>query len=302
MRILDCLEAFGQSLIGQMERLTIENYVRIMTRFAHWLDPDDAEVSDLHTDLVDAYRIALVARGLKPKTVSLELSAIRRFCRWCVAQRLLLTDPTLPIVWPKMPHTLPRALSSRELDALHAALIAPCKQDAKSVRLWARNRRAIYVMLYAGLRIAEAAALDWGAVDFHARTLTVYDGKGGKDRSVPLHPVLMAELERVPPDARYGAVCGQKYGEPVGPKGLGHVFERWLPQQGVDGISAHRLRHTCATLMRRYGADLLDIQQILGHESLSTTQRYLGADPEQLRRAIDRLPAPNDKPVLRLVV
>jgi site-specific recombinase XerD len=76
----------------------------------------------------------------------------------------------------------------------------------------------------------------------------------------------------------------------MGPRSLAHICQRWLPAQGVDDVTAHALRRACATLMRRAGADLETIRGVLGHESLATTELYLGPDPELLRRGVDGLP------------
>lgn len=308
-KIVDLIPAWQHMLRGQqLVESTVVNYGRIMTRFAHWLDPDDAAPGDIVTDLIEQYRGDLAALGQKPKTISLALSAIRRFCRWCVLTRRLGSDPTEGIEWPKLGHHVPRALSPQEMDSLFMAIAAPRANDKKNVRLWRRNRRLVFLLLFAALRISEAAALDWSHVDLEAGVLTVYDGKGGKDRVVPLADALQAELECVPPAERQGAVCGQKYGDPVGPKGLAHFFERDLPAQGVTGVSAHRLRHSGATEMRKGGADLMDIQQILGHSSLDTTRIYMGPDPEKLRSAVNRIPSQpraargrHQSPALRLV-
>ncbi len=147
-------------------------------------------------------------------------------------------------------------------------------------------------MLYAGLRLAEAAALLWRDVDLHAGLLVVQEGKGGKARVLPLHPTLQAELHQAAGRAEPGAaVAGKRDGTPLEPKALAHIFDRWLPVQGVKGISAHRLRHTFATEMLKAGVALPDIQEALGHADISTTRIYLRVDIARVRVAVGRLPA-----------
>jgi site-specific recombinase XerD len=80
----------------------------------------------------------------------------------------------------------------------------------------------------------------------------------------------------------------------MGPDSLGHICQRWLPAMGIDDVTAHALRRACATLMRRGGADLETIRGVLGHESLATTEIYLGPDPELLRGGVDSLPSLDD--------
>ena len=102
---------------------------------------------------------------------------------------------------------------------------------------WCRNRRAIFLMLFAGLRISEAAALRWRDVDLEGRYLVVRDGKGGKDRSVPLHPILLTELNKAPAHRPNWAVAGKADGSSMTVKSMAHIFERWLPERGLT-ISA----------------------------------------------------------------
>lgn len=291
MRIVDTLAMYAEGLKGQgMQDSTVASYGATLRQVALWLDPDDAEVTDLCAPLIGQYQGALAARTLKPRTIGLHLTVIRSYCRWCQAQGLRADDPTLGLVWPRVPRNRPRALTAQQLRQLHDALaLEPRYADPKTTRNYWRNRRGIYILLYAGLRIKELSQLAWDHIDMERGVLTVVDGKGGKDRVVPLARPLWDELARVPLDERRGAVCGRKNGQHVQEKSLAHLFERWLPARGLD-ISAHQLRHSCATLMRQYGADLRDIQEVLGHESLETTQVYLGVDPEDLRDAINALP------------
>lgn len=299
-RIVDLLEAWAADLTGQnMAQGGLMSYKRALRRCALWLDPD-AAVDDLTEELITAYRDDLMARGHAPKSVGLWLSAIRKFCRWCVRTHRLPADPTQGIVWPKVPKPLPRRLNSDEWALLHGALAAPRGDGERTVWMWRRNRRAMLIMVYAGLRLKEVADLAWADIDLARGVLIVRHGKGDKMREVPIAPALRVELEAVPVEERVGAVCGRRDGRHLREKSLAHVFERWLPAQGLDDVSAHRLRHTCATLMRDGGAQIDDIGGILGHESVETTQIYLGPNPERLRAAVEVIP-PAPKARLRLV-
>jgi site-specific recombinase XerD len=290
--IVDLLEVYTASLRGEGKReATIDRYRRALVAFAHWLD-ESATVDDVTEQLVIDYRDELAALGASERTRALTLSAIRSFCRWCVASKRRKDDPTLLVKWPRLPDLQPKALDGGTLQRLHEALAAFRTGHKQSVWLWRRNRRAIYLMLYAGLRRGEAARLLWRDVDLVNGVLTVRSGKGNKDRCVPLHPVLWDELELINPKRRIGAVAGHSDGRSIDGKTLGHMCDRWLPGLGVEGVSCHALRHSFATELRRGGSDLKDIQDLLGHESLATTEIYLGPDPERLRSAVNRLPGP----------
>lgn len=292
-RIVDVLPQFEREAptlrIGPE---TCDRYVRILAAFAHWLDPE-ASPSDFDEGLVRSYQAELAQRGRAKRTIRLTLSAIRAFSRWAMRAGLRADDPTLGVTWPKIPKTRGRALRLAELRQLVVLMSGPMPRRRGFSRWqWERNIRVFQLIIYAGLRISEVCRLDWEDVELDLRTLLVRGGKGEKDRLLPLHQQLVATLAQVPPAARRGAVIPSERGRGnMTPEGADKIFSRWLPALGIDGLTAHRLRHTCATLMRHFGADTSDIKEILGHESLETTQGYLGPDPERLQAAIDVLPA-----------
>jgi site-specific recombinase XerD len=265
----------------------VDRYIDQIRAFIRYLGPD-ATMADVHTESITNYQEHL-ARRCMSGTVGNALTSIRSFCRWAIQAGLRSDDPTLSIQWPKLSKPAPRALSQRELHQLFKALKMPDDIDAGKQFTWGRNRRAIMLMLFAGLRISEAAALRWRDVDIEGRYLVVRDGKGGKDRSVPLHPILLAELSNAPSHRPHWAVAGKTDGSGMAVKSMAHIFERWLPGLGL-AISAHQLRHSFATELLRTRADIREIQELLGHESLETTQRYLALDPERLRAAVELLP------------
>lgn len=286
--ISELLPAYRSALVGRGYRPRgIKKYLEQLQAFVRFAGAG-VTAESLSTGLITRYQEHLAER-CSPGTVGNALTVLRSFCRWCAAQGLRSDDPTLKIVWPRLRKPAPRALAQAELRQLLKVLEAPDELTELQRWIWARNRRAVLLMLFAGLRISEAAALRWREVDLDAGVLLVIDGKGGKDRAVPIHPTLRAELARVEEPRPTWAVAGRRDNQPMNQKSLAHLFERWLP--GCDlRISAHRLRHSFATELLRNGADLRAIQELLGHSSLETTQRYLMLGSQQLQAAIDRLP------------
>jgi site-specific recombinase XerD len=266
-----------------------------LERFFAWLG-DGATVAEI-THLAIADYQAHVAERWGPLTIGQALSAIRAFCRWLLSRGLRADDPTIGICWPKRPDAEPRALATSQVRALWAAIRTPQNLSAEARWYWRRERRIILLMLYAGLRRSEVAALLWRDVDLGTRrgegTIRVRDGKGGKDRTIPLHPTLWDEFQGVEPCRATAAVAGARDGKRITGKSIGHTFERWLAGRGIQ-TSPHVLRHTFATELLRNGADLRHIQELMGHESLETTQRYLRVDAERLRGAVGMLPAAYD--------
>lgn len=284
------LPDYARALRGRkLSPSTIAAYVRDVELFAAFLG-DDAPIAAVTTAAIEDYQ-AHIAPRWSAATVGKMLSAIRSHARWCIRAGLRADDPTLDVVWPAVAEPIPRALSRHDLRTLEQALIIPPELDGDARWRRARDVRAICLMLYAGHRLSEAAAQRWCDVDLEQGLLVIRQGKGGKDRAIPLHPRLIAVLEAVPVEERVGrwAVVGNRDGTPMKPKSLAHLFERWLAEH--LRISAHQLRHSFATQMLWNGADIRQIQELLGHASLETTRRYLRLEMEQKRAAINAIPS-----------
>jgi integrase len=244
------------------------------------------------------HKAAMATRGCGGATINNALSAIRAFCQWGVREGHLLSDPTQQIAWVKVAD--PRVVWLRDAD-VQALLDALVPQPGTARAQWhgRRVRRAVLLKLYAGLRISEAAALRWEAIDMDARELRVIGGKGGKNRVVPIPAPLMAELDAVPDAERAGPVLPTWAGGALTVKSLAHDYERWLPRRLADAgasvahVAAHQLRRAYATRLKRAGVDLDTIRRLLGHTSLETTQRYLAGGPDDGAQAVARLPAPD---------
>lgn len=289
-RILDTLDAFAAGMAGRkLSERTIDTYVRAVRAFAGWLSPV-ATIGDIQPARLLMYQADV--RRLDASTIGKYLSAIRCYCRWLIRAGLRLDDPTLDLVWPKRGEPLPRALSRDELARLRQLLARPLPILDKIAR-WrlGRDRRAIVLMLYAGLRRDEAVNVRWSDVDLDGRHLTVRRAKGNKRRVVPLHNRVVGLLADVGLAERTGYVVGGRGGRKITGTTIAKMFEAggWVSEAGLD-ISCHMLRHTFAVTMLRNGADLRSIQLLLGHESLATTQIYLGLDLNDKRKAIDMLP------------
>jgi integrase/recombinase XerD len=138
------------------------------------------------------------------------------------------------------------------------------------------------------MRFAEARVLDWSDVDELASELQVRDGKGGQARRVPVAPPLGRLFAAVPRAERAGAVAGLDTGQPLTRGGAEHIFTRELRRIEVT-LSPHMLRRAFATRLDELGVSLRVIQELLGHSSLATTERYLGVDRVRKIQAMDSL-------------
>lgn len=233
------------------------------------------------------------ASGVSSKTLSLDLTAIRAYVAWQLRESMRDDDPTEALLNPPKSYSLPRPYRDSELASIWRAIATPDSLDESALWYWLRNRRMVMLALYAGMRRAEIASSLWRWVDMPngiAGSITIVDGKGGKDRVVPIHATLQSELELVERRTRSHAIAGKIEGLPMRAKSVDHIFDRWpIGYEGV--IQPHRLRHTFATRLLEAGADLEVIRQLMGHSSLATTQVYLLVSTRQTRAAVELLPA-----------
>jgi integrase/recombinase XerD len=216
---------------------------------------------------------------LMPSTVQDRLSSLRRFLVWAQQAGHLLQDLAALLV-TRSAATLPRTLSEGEV----AALI---DQGARDVR-----ERAILELRYGtGLRAQELTRLRLADVDLAAGLVYVRQGKGRKDRVVPMGAhvteALLAYLRRR--RAREGPLFLSATGRPLYRSALRELVHRAAQRAGLERrASPHRLRHSYASHLLRNGADVRQIQLLLGHASLSSTQIYLGVQVADLNRMLER--------------
>lgn len=230
-------------------------------------------------------------RALSVVTQRSRLNAVQNFFAWLCRENFLPGNPAADLELPRKPRrSLPRALGLEEVAAL---LAVPDVRDPLGVR-----DRAILETLYAtGLRRTELARLDVSDLDHALGTVWVRQGKGGKDRVVPLGGHAAHWIERYLAECRPRLVVRASehglfltgYGERLSAGYLGTLVRRALVAVGVTRAgSCHLLRHSCATHMLENGADIRFIQQLLGHARLDTTQIYTEVSITQLREVHTR--------------
>lgn len=268
----------------------VERYGDHLTALRRYLGPD-ATIADLTPAAVASFQRELSEAGRSSSTIAGALTTIRKLAKYLQVVGIPIADPTSGRRWPKKRATAPRALIRPDVRRFWAAIqTAPSDLRPAAAYKWRRTRRGALLMLCAGLRIAEVWALTWDDVDMEQRALMVRTGKGGKDRPLPMNEHLWNALNEVAPERRRGAVVDCARGEAFAtPNALGNAYRKFFAQVGFPNMTPHVLRHTFATELLRSKVDLETIRQLMGHESLETTQRYLLADPERLRGAVDLL-------------
>jgi len=245
-----------------------------------------------------------------PATLGRKLAGVRAFYRFLLREGAVTDDPTAGIPAPKTPRRLPRPLSVDDCDALaeRSADARPNARDGAREDLRALRDAALIELLYGtGIRVGEVVSLDVRDVDARGGELRVL-GKGGKERVVPIpglaRQALAAWLER---RQRPGVLAeplfcslrprrDQRVRRLTDRDARRIVRERALAAGIVDRVHPHRLRHSYATHLLDMGADLREIQELLGHASLSTTQKYTAVSMEHLRRVYDEAHPRADEP------
>lgn len=240
-----------------------------------------------------------LARTLEPSSVARKIASVRSFCRWMKKKGHTKTNPAEQLASPKIRRELPTFLSA---DDAAAVVEAPDEDNVSSRRAEAavalRDRALLELLYGAGLRVSEACGLDLGQLSLGERTVRAF-GKGRKERLVPigkkaadaLKQWLAVRAELAHPKTQAldpAAVFVSTRGRRLGPRAAQLLVRRYgLLGAGRADLHPHALRHTCATHMLDGGADLRVIQEMLGHSSLSTTQKYTHVSVAHLLKVYD---------------
>ena len=221
-------------------------------------------------------------------SIARKLAAVRGLFRFLRETRRATSDPTLGVSTPKTRRKLPVHLTLDDVDRL---LAIPRADHV----LGLRDRAFLELLYSSGLRVSELVGLDWGHLDAEAGCARVL-GKGRKERVVPVGRPALRALARyreaasaagLPADG--GAIFRNARGGRLTARSVARLMERYVLASGTTAkATPHALRHTFATHLLGAGADLRAIQELLGHASLSTTQRYTHVDLRRLMEAYDR--------------
>ncbi len=227
-------------------------------------------------------------RAWEARTFRNHLQYLRSFFKWCVKQRFLSSNPTNGIEKPKLPKRLPRCLNRKDTQAiLNQVRWFPWRYRFEGVR----NEMVLYLLIYTGLRLQEMLDLEIPDVNLSSREILIRQGKGQKDRIVPIHPrlvpILRGYLTERKKRKNYSRffITGAQSEKPVSGKNIRIMCQKLSRETGVY-FTPHMLRHTCARLLIEADIDVFKVKEILGHSSITTTMTYLSVSTENLKRTL----------------
>lgn len=264
--------------LGQFFQFMAEKYA---------IDCTDLQAQHINHMVVREYMMSLQLKGLSRATLARKLAALRTFVKYLCREGVYEKNPLATVSTPKKERKLPRFLYTEEVNLL---LQGP---DMKTVG--GKRDRAILELLYAsGLRVSELVALNLMDVDHQNGYLKVW-GKGGKERIVPvgskaeesLRIYLHSSRDHLAKntDQREKALFLNKFGTRLHARSVRNIIDKYVNQFALEKkVSPHMLRHSFATHLLSAGADLRSVQELLGHEKLSTTQIYTHLSKEDLKR------------------
>lgn len=293
---------------------TLRNYASDLEQFHMYLSPPDSppvKVTDIDHRVIREYLGYLHDQKLQKSSMARKLAALRSFLKFCAREGIVRENAARLVATPKLPKRVPSIVSAEEmngfLDGLAnvrrpkpkraSARTSEAEQDAA---LLLQRDRAILELLYAsGLRVSELTGLNIDDVERKERMLRVL-GKGNKERIIPYGSKAHEAFERYWPirgkllmrsrnsgDER--AVFLSQGGRRMGTRSVTRVVKKYVRLMNVNwDLHPHSLRHAFASHLLADGADLRAIQELLGHSSLSTTQRYTHASIRQLMEVYDK--------------
>lgn len=244
--------------------------------------------------LLDAYSFLAYCKNERHNDAAArarKVTSIRTFYKYLTVQRSLFQkDPMQELESPKLKKTQPKYLTLDESKALLNSVDGVYKE---------RDYAILTLFLNCGLRLSELCSINYK--DIRSNNTLVVTGKGNKQRTIYLNKACISAIknymkvrpnDKVKPDSREALFLSARY-KRISQKTVQHIVYIYLEKAGLSGrgLSVHKLRHTAATLMYRYGnVDVIALQEILGHENLGTTQIYTHVVDEQLKKAADSNP------------
>lgn len=285
-KILDSFEAYIMLERGLSDN-TRENYVMDVRKLLGYLSDRSIPLREVTLDTLRDFIITLHEMGIAMRSQARIVSGVKGFFRFLTAEKFIDENPSILLETPRSGKHLPEVLTIEEIDSMIGA-IDPEKKEAS------RNRAIIETLYGCGLRVSELTDLEIGKIYFDEGFVMVR-GKGSKERVVPMSETAIECIRDYMSDRlSLPIVKGEenylflnRSGHRLTRQMIFTIIKRLAREVGIKkNISPHTLRHSFATHLLEGGANLRAIQQMLGHESIATTEIYLHIDRSRLRTEI----------------
>lgn len=266
---------------------TIEAYTHDLEYLMDFIRRENLRIAEVALPHLDRFAASLHDLGVGAKSQARILSGVRSFFKYLLIEGYISDDPTELLEWPQMGTYLPEVLSTEEVDMLEAA-IDLSKWEGQ------RNKAIIETLFSCGLRVTELTTLKMSDLSLDENFIHVL-GKGNKERLVPISPKAIDELRlwfadrnmmKIKPGEQDYVFLNRR-GAHLTRTMILIMIKRYAAEAGIrKNVSPHTLRHSFATALIKGGADLRAIQEMLGHEDISTTEIYTHVDTTTLRQEI----------------
>lgn len=265
---------------------TVKNYEIDILEFKEYLDSKGLNYLDVDYDFIKGYLMELYNRRLSRSSVSRKLSSLRSFYKFLFNNNLIETNPFKYVSTPKKEKKLPKYLGVQELEIIFNT------PDIKTP-LGQRDRLILEVLYATGIRVGELVNIKLDDIDFQRKEIRVL-GKGNKERIDPFGEYCLDAINMFINDGRkkildkHNTVCDyliiNEHGTKITTRGVEQIIYNVVKKAALKKhVSPHMLRHSFATHLLNEGCDILTVQELLGHESLETTQVYTHVSNERLR-------------------
>lgn len=266
---------------------TSEAYCRDVRHLKNFLDDNNLQGDSVTADHLHEFMSLVHEIGISPRSQARMLSGIKSFFNFLRLEGYIEENPAEFIESPKLERELPDVLSVEEIDEM-IAMIPSDKNESL------RNHAIIETLYGSGLRVSELIAARISRLDLNER-LMIVEGKGSKERLVPVSPIAASLIEdwllqrsmmKVHPEGNDILFLNRR-GKPLTRIMIFHIIKELAGLAGIKkNVSPHTLRHSFATHLLEGGANLRAIQEMLGHETIATTELYLHLDRSRLRREL----------------
>ena len=268
---------------------TVVCYRKDLEKFAEYCSRVGAKISNVRREDIISFMMKLKDQNLSAATISRNLAALKTFWKFLVSEQIVKENPVVLVETPKLWKNIPEVLNKEEVETL---LDAPKKKGWLGIR-----DRAILELMYAsGLRVSEVKELTKANINLEAGFVKCL-GKGGKERIVPLGRIAARSIDKYIQLSRekLAQKTGDKHlflsklGRKISRQSLWKMIQKYAIQSGIKKhITPHTLRHSFATHLLEGGAELIGVQEMLGHADISTTQIYTHVSQDKLKKVHEK--------------